>query len=176
LFAYFRTFQNDNAGIVIVRRCAWVDVAVWGSGLACLACFTWSELAARRANEAARAALIAAEPWRESPDWRGMKLRSSISAPQPVWTAFESDPPVPEKRQAMSTFFRSSRHRLVAWDASIDRVTPHADGWEAVVTVHPRFSGTASTTAGTIETWEISKSGNARCLKCQSVGGLCFVD
>jgi len=130
----------------------------------------------RRASEAARAALVASEPWRESPDWRGMKVRSNVYAPQPVWTALESDPPVPEKRKAMSNLFWFSGHRFVAWNASIDRVTPYADGWEAVVTVHPRFSGTAFTTAATVETWEISKSGNVRFLKCQRVGGLCMVD
>jgi hypothetical protein len=161
---------------MVARRCKWVDVAVLASGLACLALFVWSEFAARRASEAARAALVAAEPWRESPDWRGVKVRSNLYAPRAVWTAIESDPPVPDERKVMSTFFRSSRHRIVEWDASIDRVTPSADGWEAVVTMSPRFSGTAFTTAGTIETWKIPRSGNARCLTCQPFGGPLMVD
>lgn len=161
---------------MVVRRCEWVDVAVLVSGLACLAFFAWSEFAARRASEAARAALVEAEPWRESPDWRGVTVRSNLYAPRAVWTAIESDPPVPAERKAISNLFWFSRHRLIEWAASIDRFTPYADGWEAIVTVNPRFSGTAFTRTATIETWKISKSGNARCLNCRSVHAPLMVD
>ncbi|MBI3861015.1 MAG: hypothetical protein HY290_03885 [Planctomycetia bacterium] len=161
-----------------LRKTSWLLIALYALPIGGAAYFAWSRHVEHQAHLAARAALLAAEPWRLSPKWCGTRVYSEISVPPTVQALFESDPPVPENRTAV--FQRSpsyfGRERLIQWYASIDRVKSNADGWEAIVTVNPRFQGTAFTTAHTVETWQVSKVGDARCLKCESYDGLLIVD
>lgn len=172
----FWSSRKENHGM---KRVAWYSVAVVVTAV--VFAFAWSKHAeqqARQSRDAARAALLAAEPWRDSPEWRGITVWSKVSAPHPVWTAFENDPPAPQMRRAMVKKLsrRPGKYQVVAWGLSIERVTPISDGWETVVTVRPQLSGTAFTTSNSVETWLVSKSGSTRCLKCDPVDGMFVVD
>jgi hypothetical protein len=154
-------------------RFAWVAVAaVVSIGIAVFAALETS----RRAAIAARAI---AEPWRESPDWRGTSVVSKLTIPPQVCKAFKDDPPAPEERKAMVADFPPwfAKHRLLGWNAAIDAVTPSAEGWEVDVKVGVTMGFTAFTPSHTVETWQISKGGNARFVKCSgTTAGFLTVD
>ena len=132
-------------------------------------------------KRAVRAARIAAEPWRQSPDWKGTTLAPKVSTPQRVVAAFENDPPAPEGRKAIFAEFlpgkkqpgsiiAGRKFRCVGWYGSLDSVTPNADGWEVLVTIgcHLKGGGVPFCPSVSKETWQVSKSGTARCVKSDS--------
>jgi hypothetical protein len=153
--------------------------------------FTWAAVAAVvligiavfAALEASRRAAIAAravaEPWRESPDWRGTIIFSELTIPPQVREAFTDDPPAPEERKAMVARFPPwfARHRLLGWKTTLDAITPNAQGWEVDVQVGVKMGFTAFTPSHTVETWQISKGGKAQFVKCSGThGGILVVD
>jgi hypothetical protein len=124
-------------------------------------------------KRAARAARAAAEPWRQLPGWRGTTITSIVSSPQPVIAAFKNDPPAPQERKAMFVSFLSGTDFFcIGWYGSIDAVTPNADGWEASVKIGCRLKssrgGVPFCPEVTTETWQVSKSGAARCIRCDA--------
>lgn len=130
----------------------------------------------RRAASTMRAI---AEPWRESPDWRGTDVFSEMMIPPQVRKAFTDDPPAPEERKTMIADFPPwfAKHRLLGWNATVDAVTPNADGWEVDVNVGVKMGFTAFTSSYSVETWQISKRGDARFVNCSGIkAGLMFVD
>lgn len=156
----------------------WFGVAAVAISVAAGGFVVWSKQAERKARDVRRAALLAAEPWRDSDYWRGVSVFSQVSVPQPVWTVFENDPPAPEERKVLANKLShlAGGRRLIAWSASIDGVTPNPDGWETVVTIRPQLGGTAFSTSKAVETWHVSKDGKARCLNCEAFDGLFMID
>src|SRR5580704_15290503 len=80
-------------------------------------------------KRAARAARAAAEPWRQSPGWRGTTMTPNVLAPQLVIAAFEDDPLAPQERKAkFASFLTGKDFFCIGWAGSIGAVTPNADG------------------------------------------------
>ena len=163
----------ENDSMTNADRFTWAAVAA----VVLIGIAVFAELeASRRAAIAARAA---AEPWRQLPDWRGTNISSKLTIPPQVRKAFTDDPPAPEERKAMVANFPPwiARYRLLGWNVAIDAVTPNVEGWKIDVTVGVKMGFTAFTTSHTVETWQISKGGDARFVKCSgTTGGLMVVD
>lgn len=164
----FGSVLSDNDGMKTILK--WFGLVVVAVGFAVGGYVVWAKQAEREARDARHAALLAAEPWRDADSWRGMTVYSKVSAPHPVWTLFENDPPVPRNRKVLVNKLSrtGSGCRLIGWHASIDSVTPYGDGWETVVTIQLILSGRAHTTSTAVETWRISKDGKAHCVICET--------
>ncbi len=148
----------------------------WGAALGLLAFAMallgeWSRYAPVRAR-------ARGEPWREAPGWKGTVVRAWFAVPSPVLKAFAGDPPAPDERKELFGDFLppSSRHRCLGWFGTIESVTPTADGYEASVSMMARLPGTAFCSAAATETWQISPSGEARCIRATGKPGALFVD
>jgi hypothetical protein len=85
-----------------------------------------------------------------------------------VLKAFAVDPPAPEERKKIFAGYLApnARYRCLRWVGSIESVTPNTDGWEVTVNMMTRLPGTAFLTTASGETWQVSRSGGARCVKC----------
>jgi hypothetical protein len=123
---------------------------------------------AERAETAANiAARIAKEPWRAFDHWKGTEIAASQAIPEAVSIAFAADPPAPDGRKTTFREFLAptAHYPVVGWAVMITSITPNDDGWEVSANVWARLKrATAHLFNQSVETWQVSKSGEARCV------------
>lgn len=154
----------------MTQKLAWVSaIAVVALALALLR--EWNSYAPQRAR-------ARSEPWRQKSDWTATIVHAKFPIPAPVLKAFAADPPAPDGRKTLFAKFLdpSARHRCFGWRGSIDAVTPIGEDWEVSASIRAHLPGTAFCSTLSIETWRISSSGEARCVKTSAKPGALMID